>query len=231
MPRSPSNNHPLRNVRRIADLTQAQLAKRIGVTTETIQKIENGKLSMSYEIATRLCFQLGCDMTREISSEGKDVWSVSDQVTATDGSDVPYTFMNYLEQESKHREYGKKEVDACHEGLASALLLVLRGAARAGKLLSLTYVIERALIEGINDFGLSAHLAGWLQEEGLSPNRAQHLVEFLQWSPVKAGFNYRKRVGLQISSECRTDFYFQLRLAPSAVCPHGRPRPVRTSRR
>lgn len=66
--RKPSNPHILRTVRQELRnhpygelLTQKQLAKRVGVSVETIKKIESGKLKISKPLAKRLAIATGVD--------------------------------------------------------------------------------------------------------------------------------------------------------------------------
>ena len=51
------------NIRRLRfeadEMTQAELAERIGVTRQTINAIEKGKYSPSLEVAFRIAFELG----------------------------------------------------------------------------------------------------------------------------------------------------------------------------
>lgn len=53
-PPEPVRNHVRRFRRQTADLTQQELADRVGVTRQTIVSIERGKYNPSVELALRL---------------------------------------------------------------------------------------------------------------------------------------------------------------------------------
>ncbi len=62
MPRAPSFFHPLRQIRtRSTFRTQQEFAKFIGVSTPTVQAIENGKLRLSRKLALRIERATGAD--------------------------------------------------------------------------------------------------------------------------------------------------------------------------
>jgi DNA-binding XRE family transcriptional regulator len=59
----------LRWIREILDLTQAELAGRIGAAEQTIRAIEAGRLKFSRKFATRLAAQTGFDVERLMRNE------------------------------------------------------------------------------------------------------------------------------------------------------------------
>jgi transcriptional regulator with XRE-family HTH domain len=61
MPRPPSKTHVLRTVRALLNLSQDVLAKRAGIASITVRRIENCSLPMSEEIASRLSGYTGVD--------------------------------------------------------------------------------------------------------------------------------------------------------------------------
>jgi DNA-binding XRE family transcriptional regulator len=61
MPRKPKFTHPLRTIRECLGYTQASFAKFIGCSAITIQRIENGSLSMSRRLAYTIMEATGAD--------------------------------------------------------------------------------------------------------------------------------------------------------------------------
>src|SRR5260221_12956378 len=57
--RSSSKNNPVRTVRRICRLTQAELAKMIGCARLTITTLESGKLKISEKMAEKIALHTG----------------------------------------------------------------------------------------------------------------------------------------------------------------------------
>jgi len=53
-------------------LTQWQLARRVGVSVETIKKIENGQLKMSKRLAYRLAIATGIDLRQLTNNSNPD---------------------------------------------------------------------------------------------------------------------------------------------------------------
>jgi|SRR6516164_2860476 len=68
MPRKPSYPHVLRTARIIHELTQQQLAKRVGVAVITLQKIESGQIKLSKRLANRLSIATGVDPAQLIEN-------------------------------------------------------------------------------------------------------------------------------------------------------------------
>ena len=61
--------HVLRWIRETLDLTQAELAGRIGAAEQTLRAIEAGRLKFSRKFATRLAEQTGLDVERLMRNE------------------------------------------------------------------------------------------------------------------------------------------------------------------
>jgi DNA-binding XRE family transcriptional regulator len=59
MPRKPTHRSIVRDIRVVLGLTQTALAKRLGTTTITINRIENGSLKISRRLALRLSWSTG----------------------------------------------------------------------------------------------------------------------------------------------------------------------------
>ena len=61
------------NIRRLrfeaSEMTQGELAERVGVTRQTINAIEQGKYSPSLEVAFRIARELGCPLDQVFGYE------------------------------------------------------------------------------------------------------------------------------------------------------------------
>lgn len=204
MPRKPTNQHPLRQVREIAGLTQAQLAKRIGVATVTIQKIENGNLPMTREVAEKIHGQLGCHVAVTSASDGEQAWSVLAKALREDGSFSPYTHADYRVAEERRAEFAG-QVDTCLEGLSSALRVVLEGGARSRQLSALKIEIEGAMAGWIEKYGLEPSMVGWLRDNHFGPKRARTLVGQLQTAPVAGGLAFGEHVARTEARRAQTE--------------------------
>jgi transcriptional regulator with XRE-family HTH domain len=64
MPRKPSQPHALRAVREILELSQEELAKKVGCSTSMIQQIELGKKKPSKDLAFKIQDATGIDPRR-----------------------------------------------------------------------------------------------------------------------------------------------------------------------
>ena len=161
MPRKKSHYHPLYGVREAAGLTQAKLAELLGVNRDTIKKVENGKLAMSKDVATKARHQLGCSILR--TAEGK--WSVSDKVLRESGEWTPYTNKDYRDHRKALDDSKTGVAGAWSIGLVSATRLLVEAANRKGVLSAVAYDLESVLADTLTKYGLEAALVGYLQEE------------------------------------------------------------------
>lgn len=62
MPRPPKFIHPLRRVREILEISQDELAKRVGISRSALQQIERGMLPLSEEIHERILLITGANL-------------------------------------------------------------------------------------------------------------------------------------------------------------------------
>ena len=53
----------LRHMRREAGVTQAEMAKRLGLSQSTIARAEKGNQNLTLKMIDELCAALGCDVT------------------------------------------------------------------------------------------------------------------------------------------------------------------------
>lgn len=78
MPRPASKTHVLRTTRLLLGLSQVALAKKVGLSPDTIKRIENISLPMSEEVASRICAFTGVDEDQLLQnrnpSEPINIW-------------------------------------------------------------------------------------------------------------------------------------------------------------
>lgn len=161
MARPKTNYHPLHTVRKAAGLTQDKLGQFLGVDAGTVQKIENGKLSMSRSIATKAHHQLGCHIL--LQADGK--WSVCDKLLREDDSWTPYTFQDYEDHRTALRRFRTGNANDWSTGLVVATRLLVQAAIRKGVLPAIAFELEQALSRIFEDYRLVDGLAGHLYDE------------------------------------------------------------------
>jgi transcriptional regulator with XRE-family HTH domain len=78
MPRPASKAHVLRTTRHLLGLSQVALAKHVGLSPDTIKRIENHSLSMSEDVAARISGYTGVDegqlLQNSRPSEPLNIW-------------------------------------------------------------------------------------------------------------------------------------------------------------
>jgi len=70
MPRPASKTHVLRTTRKILGLSQADLGKKVGLSSETIKRIENHSLAMSKDAASRIAAYTGVNKEQLLQNSG-----------------------------------------------------------------------------------------------------------------------------------------------------------------
>lgn len=195
MPRPPKNNSALRNVRNAAGLTQKELARRIGVNDVTIQKIENDKITMSRPLAYRLKSQLGCGIrTTRPDTDGQVKWDVSDKMLGDDDNWTPYTREHFTAHKEARADFAN-DLDVWSEALATALHLLLRGAARAGTFPALVSDVEETLAGWYHSYQLEARVRGMLLDDGIDADVVARVADLLYVCPAEAGSGFKLRLG------------------------------------
>ncbi|MCK7642923.1 helix-turn-helix transcriptional regulator [Corynebacterium sp. CCM 8835] len=66
---SDTTDNLVRKLRRWTELSQAELAERVGVTRQTIANIEKGNYSPSVHLALAICRELGATVEQVFGSE------------------------------------------------------------------------------------------------------------------------------------------------------------------
>jgi transcriptional regulator with XRE-family HTH domain len=190
-------------VRKAAGLTQKELAKRIGVNEVTIQKIENGGITMSRQLAYRLNNQLGCGIrTTRQDADGQVKWDVSDKMLGDDDSWTPYTREHFLAHKEARADFAN-DLDVWSEALATALHLLLRGAARAGTFPALVSDVEETLADWYHKYQLEARVRGMLLDDEIDAEVVARVADLLEVRPAEAGsqFKLRRRMELKAAWE------------------------------
>ena len=180
-------------MRKAANLTQPQLATKVGVTVDTIKRIENGTLTMSEKIAFKLRAELGCPVVRTADVGGNPAWTVSNiKPRRTDPTSL-YTLADFKAHQQTLKALSS-DADTLRGHLAAALLMLLKGAERAGRLGALRIDIRDQLARWTDGYEIDAHVGGWLRDQGIGRNESGDLVGLLKADPVQAGRMYRRIV-------------------------------------
>ena len=185
MPRKPRVTHPLREIRRVHNMTQPAFAKFVGCSAITIQRIENRTLRMSEKLADRILEATGANPV-ELRAGRK----------AVDTFNRPYTkesyqlYQSYL-QESRH------DLSYYMGHLAHWIQLLLIASQRSGqdKLQQVFAAVQRFLAKTAEEFDLKKNIHGFLIEKAQVLKR-KYLVSDLRKFPEYAriiGFKDNKR--------------------------------------
>ncbi len=106
MPRKPKFKHPLRTIRATIGLSQQEFGKLIDYSSQTVEKIENGRLNISRTIKARIFIKTGAD-TKELMKGRKGM--------ALDQSGQPYSnefYQNWkLQGESYNASVALKDLE------------------------------------------------------------------------------------------------------------------------
>src|SRR5450432_719659 len=70
MPRKPRFNHPVRQVRTCLGHSQSAFAKLIGCSAVAVERIENGKLQLSVQLANTILEATGADPVSLLAGRG-----------------------------------------------------------------------------------------------------------------------------------------------------------------
>jgi len=73
------SNHLVREARRRATLTQAELARRVGTTQSVIARVEAGATGSSLEYISRLLRACGYDIGVRLVSAADDDWTIAER--------------------------------------------------------------------------------------------------------------------------------------------------------
>jgi len=195
MPRKPSVITPLRRVREAAGLTQQQLADRIGVAKDTVEKTENNRLKISHDTAVKIRHQLGCSLgIKTDKTTGRKVWNVSTKKLRNDGSWTNYTAEDYASHKELLDEISTEKDGDWEDALAGAVTLVVEAARKARRLHAAGVAMECAIAGLIDSFKLESHVAAVLRDEyDLAPDEAKMVAHRLAVVPARTGLKVSGR--------------------------------------
>lgn len=172
MPRKPKFDHPLRHIRKAANLTQEQFAKLLGISKDTIQSIENDRLKMSSELALKVRHQTGCSLSGEENKEGRTVYKISAYSPHTL---KPYTAQDYNEHRELLRQFSEKDFEERVIAAVRCMDLLLRSASRQsnGTVLAILNDFEQFVSKSFETYHLDSHLNGLLRDTWNQIERAE----------------------------------------------------------
>jgi putative transcriptional regulator len=170
MPRQPKVIHPLRAIRTAAGLTQPQLGKLIGVSKDTIQSIENGRLEMSEDLAIKITRQTGCVLTCKETENGGSRYNVG-----AVGADTlrAYTKEDFDSYRRSMKQVDESDFEHTDKSAVHCIDLVLRMAKRQGE------GTVAAIVQDFETFVAKLYLG-----YGLKPQFQAELRE--NWLPLNA---------------------------------------------
>jgi len=106
MPRPPKDkNNPLRQVRQITGLSQADFAKLVGVSKDTIQSVENWRLRLSLDVAHKIRYRVGCFITRKKEKDGSVTYGVT-----TRAAGLEFTRETFEQRQKVLRNYSEEDL-------------------------------------------------------------------------------------------------------------------------
>jgi len=186
MPRPPKFQHPLRKIRAIAGLTQIELARLVGVSKETIEKVENDKLSISERLGLKLQLMLGCIVSRHRDKKGRVVFTVEPKLPI---SGAPYTSSHFQAHSKRFGSLGEPVSVIFPDGAAKATSLIFMAAMKAGKFAALRVEFEQFAMKALGDHQLRDFLEKTLESEGYSRKKAEEILLRMECSPLEAGLD------------------------------------------
>jgi len=166
MPRKPSFNHPLRKIRTAAGWTQGKCAEMLGVSRDTIQSVENGRLPMSDELALRVRAQTGCLLTRRTDPDGKERYHV---VAGSVESLGTYTREFFEKHRKGMQSWDSEDFQSHVKAVINCVNLLMRAAKRrgGGTALAIEHDLEQFLVKTYESYGLKTYLKALLRDDVL----------------------------------------------------------------
>jgi transcriptional regulator with XRE-family HTH domain len=183
MPRAPSNYSIVREIRKRLGLTQAELAKRLGVIRPTINKIENDELDIPRRLALALSNFTGVHFGEILSNRPGEPRTWHGQPLEECFAGVQFTAIPGKTTNQVARELAQRHVEVLIKNVGYRAELILKAAMRAAptKLWTLDAAIEIAFDDLEKEFGLQetvkrlrkipAPHVGWIKKKvGPSPD-------------------------------------------------------------
>jgi len=183
MPKPSQAKHPLQQIREVLDLSQPELAKRLGVSASTIKKIEARKRSITPDLNARLYAETGV--------------MLADSPFPSPFSYTREDFENWKAEAT----LTQKQAEALAHILGKLPRLMLIAATRpgVGKGPQVTNALIQAYERIKSEFGLDPHIQGHLKDANSTETRL-YTVRELRENPLLA-----QDVGFEDNPNLRDD--------------------------
>lgn len=158
MPKKPKQKSQLTIVRDGLDLSQAEFARRLGVSASIIKKIEEGKRTISQDLSTRIFAETGVMF-----------------VNAEQAMDEPFSYTKDDQAEwLKETQFNPKAASVASEIVHKLIDLMLFSAARPG--VHKSYQVFNALVQAVerikDEFHLEKHIEAELRDTYFKTNQS-----------------------------------------------------------
>lgn len=183
MPRPFRKKTALRTIRNATGLSQPQFGSLVGVSGETIEKIENEKLGLSSLLAIKIRAQTGCGLT----SNGKGGYALSTRNVNLQ----PYSHDDFRAHRAARLQHADEDLKGWIDGALGCVEMLFRAADRGGKLYPVASDFETFVSATLESYNLRPALSGLL--EGYSPARedlAEDLARGLSVIPIRTGASF-----------------------------------------
>ncbi len=149
----------------ICDLTQAEMAKLLGVTRETVDRVENGRLKMSRRLAIKYTLATGCDLEEGDGKRRKGLYGAHGKPmevrVAWHGE--PYTRELFLDHRRSVESVRKLEPADRRRANEAAISLLMDAAQATDLLEDANEAIREFVADLFVEFELNDHFKGSLQ--------------------------------------------------------------------
>lgn len=180
MPRPPTYQHPLRDIREATEMSQGRMAHLLGISRSMLQKIENGQKILPPRLALLVQQMTGCDIRRTSSEPMIEIRATKD------GN--PFTVDDYQKHVDSLRTrdpFSQPIFEACVE----VLRLHVSVAAKEGILPLLLADLGEMLLKWHRTHDLTPQITEYLSEPelGLEDDVQGQILGLLPVSPLVAG--------------------------------------------
>lgn len=184
MARPPSILSQARKLREAIGLNQSEMAELLGISRQTIEKLENRKLKLSRPMAYKYLRVTGCDLRQGDTEKGEGEL----EVEATTEGGRPYTEGIFVSHQESIKLLMEEQASDRISSLTAVLIQLLEAARKKGTLLGVSEDVERFLAETFHLHGLESAVSEHLEEErGMSRSEAQNLARRVGVLPFQAG--------------------------------------------
>lgn len=143
MPSQPRKIRPIRVIRKTLGLNQGEMGELLGIARPTIERLENGTLTMPVRIVEQYHRQTGCDII-----DGEPAATI-------DGK--PFTREAFLEHQDSVHQVAENQMEARIQALMGTVEALLRASHRRKMLIRVSEDLESILTNLFKKNGLEAH--------------------------------------------------------------------------